>query len=214
MSNDDHTPRGPVVSAQQSLSNENRRDSNFPHEPLTSEQQLAVFCLQRDIDLPPYSMLTETKGGRPAYSCIVTVKGVQFHARNWYTASHQKQAREDAAEVALQTLLREVDSDDGDQGQQDRGTLNSADEVVETARRPLPPFPPPSERPSQIQDMNEQASEPAGEEGDVAKGNTVQNAETLQELLHDESKPRLILRDAFDRKFILPWQQVSTWGVR
>lgn len=43
-------------------------------------------------------------GGRTAWSCVVTVQGANFPARFWYDGQYVNNAREDAAEKALQTL--------------------------------------------------------------------------------------------------------------
>lgn len=43
-------------------------------------------------------------GGRTAWSSIVTVEGQSISARYWYDGQYVENAREDAAEVALQRL--------------------------------------------------------------------------------------------------------------
>ncbi|EON66143.1 hypothetical protein W97_05386 [Coniosporium apollinis CBS 100218] len=43
-------------------------------------------------------------GGRTAWSSTVTVAGHQVPARYWYDGSRVNQAKEDAAEVALQRM--------------------------------------------------------------------------------------------------------------
>ncbi|KAI9717097.1 MAG: hypothetical protein M1828_007430 [Chrysothrix sp. TS-e1954] len=72
---------------------------------VTSEQRLAAFCLQKNLGLPSYQVLADSRGGRGAYSCVVLVQGNQFHARSWFNGNEQMQAREDAAEVAWLRLM-------------------------------------------------------------------------------------------------------------
>lgn len=48
-----------------------------------------------DISLP---------GGRTAWSCIANVAGFEVQARFWYDGQYVNNAREDAAQVALQKL--------------------------------------------------------------------------------------------------------------
>lgn len=61
----------------------------------------------RHVSLPPYYaflLLTNTPGGRTAWSCVITVQGTQVPARFWYAGEYVNNAREDAAEKALQVL--------------------------------------------------------------------------------------------------------------
>jgi hypothetical protein len=43
-------------------------------------------------------------GGRTAWSSVVTIEGQTISARYWYDGQYVENAREDAAEVALQRL--------------------------------------------------------------------------------------------------------------
>jgi len=43
-------------------------------------------------------------GGRTAWSSSVTINGQGYQARYWYAGDHANNAREDAAEVALQRM--------------------------------------------------------------------------------------------------------------
>ena len=45
-------------------------------------------------------------GGRTAWSSSVTVQGAQFQARYFYDGQYINNAKEDAAEVALNALLK------------------------------------------------------------------------------------------------------------
>ena len=43
-------------------------------------------------------------GGRTAWSSTVLINGQEYSARYWYAGDHANNAREDAAEVALQRM--------------------------------------------------------------------------------------------------------------
>lgn len=43
-------------------------------------------------------------GGRTAWSSVVTIEGQQIQARYWYDGKNVNNAKEDAAEVALQHM--------------------------------------------------------------------------------------------------------------
>ena len=50
--------------------------------------------------------MSDRRGGRTAWSSTVTIKGNQVvNARFWYDGQYVNNAKEDAAEVALQQLM-------------------------------------------------------------------------------------------------------------
>lgn len=57
---------------------------------------------------PPKSALTTSlhPGGRTAWSSTVTVYGEQISARFWYDGKHLNNAKEDAAEAALNWMTK------------------------------------------------------------------------------------------------------------
>ena len=56
-------------------------------------------------------------GGRTAWSSTVTVQGRNIAARYWYDGQYINNAKEDAAEVALQTLNQQTRAPTAFQGQ-------------------------------------------------------------------------------------------------
>lgn len=56
--------------------------------------------------LPPpvFNIVSDRRGGRTAWSSTVTVDGQSIQARYWYDGQYVHNAKEDAAEVALQQL--------------------------------------------------------------------------------------------------------------
>ncbi|KAI9806038.1 MAG: hypothetical protein M1833_004445 [Piccolia ochrophora] len=52
----------------------------------------------------PYSWQERLQGGRTAWSSTVTIEGQSIAARYWYDGQYVNNAKEDAAEVALQQL--------------------------------------------------------------------------------------------------------------
>lgn len=52
-----------------------------------------------------FTILSDRRGGRTAWSCTVTIPGQRLvQARFWYDGQYVSNAKEDAAEVALQHL--------------------------------------------------------------------------------------------------------------
>lgn len=52
-----------------------------------------------------FNILSDRRGGRTAWSCTVTIPGQRLvQARFWYDGQYVSNAKEDAAEVALQQL--------------------------------------------------------------------------------------------------------------
>ena len=55
-------------------------------------------------ECPKDSADRHTAGGRTAWSCVITMQNTTFPARFWYDGQYVNNAREDAAEKALQAL--------------------------------------------------------------------------------------------------------------
>lgn len=68
------------------------------------EERLKQYCIRAQIPPPIFQIISDRRGGRTAWSCIVIVAGLTIAATFWYDGKYLDQAREDAAEVALQTL--------------------------------------------------------------------------------------------------------------
>ncbi len=55
---------------------------------------------------PIFSIVSDRRGGRTAWSSTVTISGQHvIQARFWYDGQYVNNAKEDAAEVALQQLM-------------------------------------------------------------------------------------------------------------
>ncbi|KAF1838262.1 hypothetical protein BDW02DRAFT_489492 [Decorospora gaudefroyi] len=67
-------------------------------------QRLRDHCLVRGLQEPTYQDVSDRRGGRTAWSTMVSVNGTSFQARFWYDGTYINQAKEDAAEVALRTI--------------------------------------------------------------------------------------------------------------
>ncbi|CZT19530.1 uncharacterized protein RCC_05381 [Ramularia collo-cygni] len=74
-------------------------------QPSPHQDRLSHFCRSQGFRSPNYQVLSDRRGGRTAWSCVVTVQGNQFPARFWYDGQYVHNAREDAAEKALQALV-------------------------------------------------------------------------------------------------------------
>ncbi|MCJ1227602.1 hypothetical protein MMC12_004258 [Toensbergia leucococca] len=53
---------------------------------------------------PVFNIVSDRRGGRTAWSSTVTISGHHIAARYWYDGQYVNNAKEDAAEVALQHL--------------------------------------------------------------------------------------------------------------
>lgn len=80
-------------------------DSDALNEPPGAWQQmLDKYCMAQYSASPNYSIVSDRRGGRTAWSCVLSVAGHSFAARYWYDGQYIYNAREDAAEVALKSL--------------------------------------------------------------------------------------------------------------
>ncbi|EMF13694.1 uncharacterized protein SEPMUDRAFT_125411 [Sphaerulina musiva SO2202] len=68
------------------------------------QERLISFCRQQGARTPNFQIVSDRRGGRTAWSCVVTVQGTQVPARFWYDGQYVNNAKEDAAEKALQML--------------------------------------------------------------------------------------------------------------
>ncbi|KAF7198580.1 hypothetical protein HII31_00319 [Pseudocercospora fuligena] len=74
-------------------------------QPSPHQERLINFCRSQGIRTPNFQIVSDRRGGRTAWSCVVSVAGAgSFPARFWYDGTYINNAREDAAEKALQML--------------------------------------------------------------------------------------------------------------
>jgi hypothetical protein len=65
----------------------------------------ADHCRRAQLHPPVFNILSDRRGGRTAWSCTVAIPGQRLvQARFWYDGQYVNNAKEDAAEVALQQL--------------------------------------------------------------------------------------------------------------
>jgi hypothetical protein len=71
----------------------------------TWQEKLQDHCRRAQLHPPVFNILSDRRGGRTAWSCTVTIPGQRLvQARFWYDGQYVSNAKEDAAEVALQQL--------------------------------------------------------------------------------------------------------------
>ncbi|KAI1631456.1 hypothetical protein F4809DRAFT_166612 [Biscogniauxia mediterranea] len=68
------------------------------------QDRLIEACREYQIQEPDFQLVSDRRGGRTAWSCVVTVYGRRIEARFWYDGRNIVNAREDAAEAALNWL--------------------------------------------------------------------------------------------------------------
>ncbi|KAJ6104306.1 hypothetical protein N7523_010626 [Penicillium sp. IBT 18751x] len=68
------------------------------------QDKLGDHCNMVKIAAPTFSIVSDRRGGRTAWSSTVIVQGQSFSARYWYDGQYINNAKEDAAEVALGAL--------------------------------------------------------------------------------------------------------------
>lgn len=84
---------------------------------LSWQDQLREYCLRTKLQPPVFSIVSDRRGGRTAWSSTVTVQGQNIAARYWYDGQYINNAKEDAAEVALMRLNHQPRSHGVYQGQ-------------------------------------------------------------------------------------------------
>ncbi|KAK4126890.1 hypothetical protein N657DRAFT_677606 [Parathielavia appendiculata] len=83
----------------------------MPHQ--TWQDKLEDACKDWNIGAPVFQIVSDRRGGRTAWSSTVTVYGSTHSARFWYDGKNLNNAKEDAAEVALQWLNQSASSASG-----------------------------------------------------------------------------------------------------
>ncbi|KAI9662889.1 MAG: hypothetical protein M1821_007936 [Bathelium mastoideum] len=68
------------------------------------QEQLQNHCKAARLRDPVWNIVSDRRGGRTAWSSTVLVEGQYIPARYWYDGQYVHNAKEDAAEVALQRL--------------------------------------------------------------------------------------------------------------
>ncbi|KAF4772751.1 hypothetical protein HER10_EVM0011411 [Colletotrichum scovillei] len=74
-----------------------------PSRAARSEQRIDA-CREANIMPPVFQLISDRRGGRTAWSSRVTVHGRTLSARFWYDGKNLNNAKEDAAEMALNYL--------------------------------------------------------------------------------------------------------------
>ncbi|KAK1521582.1 hypothetical protein CABS01_16512 [Colletotrichum abscissum] len=70
----------------------------------TWQKRLEDACREANIMPPVFQLVSERRGRRTAWSSRVTVHGRTLSARFWYDGKNLNNAKEDAAEMALNYL--------------------------------------------------------------------------------------------------------------
>ncbi|KAG6019501.1 hypothetical protein E4U41_003196 [Claviceps citrina] len=68
------------------------------------QERLEEFCRDAQLMPPIFQIVSDRRGGRTAWSSRVTVYGQTLAARYWYDGKNLNNAREDAAECAINWL--------------------------------------------------------------------------------------------------------------
>jgi len=94
------------------------------------QEQLKQFCSTHGMAPPVYHIASDRRGGRTAWSSAVDVHGSTYNACFWYDGKYIENAKEDAANVAIermeaarQLLMQQqqlVQQQQHQQGQQDQ----------------------------------------------------------------------------------------------
>ncbi|AEO64319.1 uncharacterized protein THITE_62987, partial [Thermothielavioides terrestris NRRL 8126] len=74
------------------------------------QDKLEDACREWNIAAPVFQIVSDRRGGRTAWSSMVTVNGAVHAARFWYDGKNLNNAKEDAAEVALGWLYQSASS--------------------------------------------------------------------------------------------------------
>ncbi|ETS78270.1 hypothetical protein PFICI_10332 [Pestalotiopsis fici W106-1] len=65
------------------------------------QDNLQDKCHEYGWVMPEFQIVSDRRGGRTAWSCIVKVCGTPVKAKFWYDGRNLNNAKEDAAEAAL-----------------------------------------------------------------------------------------------------------------
>ncbi|KAH0611907.1 uncharacterized protein H6S33_009959 [Morchella sextelata] len=84
----------------------------FNSNPLPSpwQNKLNEHCRIYRIKTPVWTVMSDKRGGRTAWSSSVAIDTKIFPARYWYDGQYLNNAKEDAAEVALQWVQKYLNS--------------------------------------------------------------------------------------------------------
>jgi hypothetical protein len=72
--------------------------------PGSWQEKLNDHCKNAQMRPPVWNILSDRRGGRTAWSSTVMVEGLTHPARYWYDGRYVENAKDDAAEVALQRM--------------------------------------------------------------------------------------------------------------
>ncbi|TDZ29929.1 hypothetical protein C8035_v003726 [Colletotrichum spinosum] len=78
--------------------------SSYNSQAGTWQERLKDACREANIHPPVFQIVSDRRGGRTAWSSRVTVHGRTLSARFWYDGKNINNAKEDAAEMALNYL--------------------------------------------------------------------------------------------------------------
>ncbi|KAK5995159.1 hypothetical protein PT974_03555 [Cladobotryum mycophilum] len=68
------------------------------------QERLEDYCRDYQLAAPQFQIVSDRRGGRTAWSSRVVVRGQTHTARYWYDGKNLNNAREDAAECAINWL--------------------------------------------------------------------------------------------------------------
>jgi len=68
------------------------------------QEKLNDHCVAHGFRAPIYQIASDRRGGRTAWSSTVEIQGTTIPARYWYDGQYVHNAKEDAAQVALERL--------------------------------------------------------------------------------------------------------------
>ncbi|KAH8150205.1 uncharacterized protein LAJ45_05891 [Morchella importuna] len=74
------------------------------------QNKLKEHCRVYRMKAPVWGTMSDKRGGRTAWSSNVTIGAEIFSARYWYDGQYVNNAKEDAAEVALQWMQKLLNS--------------------------------------------------------------------------------------------------------
>ncbi|KAG7286575.1 hypothetical protein NEMBOFW57_008886 [Staphylotrichum longicolle] len=92
----------------------------------TWQDKLEDTCRDYNIAAPIFQIVSDRRGGRTAWSSTVTVYGSVHAARFWYDGKNVHNAKEDAAEVALQWLAQSTGSAGSGSGSGSAGSASAS----------------------------------------------------------------------------------------
>ncbi|KAK1659826.1 hypothetical protein BDP55DRAFT_562261 [Colletotrichum godetiae] len=78
--------------------------SSYSSQARTWQERLEDACREANIRPPVFQIVSDRRGGRTAWSSGVTVHGRTLSARFWYDGKNLHNAKEDAAEMAVNYL--------------------------------------------------------------------------------------------------------------